>query len=87
VELPPPASRQPKGRRFDSCLRSQIHPLRVFSACRLTAGQPGPAEMANTRAIASLWAWASAVARALNGGPAAEEVNFLTLSWEDRNFG
>ena len=42
------AERQPEGCWFEFYLWSQTFPLRVFSAFRLTAREPVPAEMANT---------------------------------------
>ena len=66
---------------------SQIYPLRVLSSFRLASVKPASLKMANTCKTVPLQAGASAVARVRNDAPAADGVDFLTLSSEGCNFG
>jgi hypothetical protein len=74
---------------FESVLLSgsQIYLLRKLSAFRLTAGERAPLKLANTRGKRLSPEQDSLPWFVRNAAPAAQAVNFLSLSMEGRAFG
>jgi hypothetical protein len=74
----------PKELRFEFCLWSQLYSLRVLQLFWLMAAKLNTPRNWPIRKRVSQDCLPR-IARAQNSAPAAEGVNFLTLSWQGRN--